>query len=79
VKAICATPPEDPNATVERVDRFADGSVKARGPVRDGELEGYWGWFREDGTTLRSGHFARGEPTGEWTTRDSTGAVHEVT
>lgn len=70
---------DEPDGAGERVDRFADGSVKARGPVRDGELEGYWEWFRKDGTKLRSGYFQHGEPTGEWTTYDAHGEVHKVT
>jgi hypothetical protein len=42
-------------------------------------LDGYWEWFRKDGTTMRSGHFAMGERTGEWTTYDNAGAVDKVT
>ncbi|NAZ82928.1 hypothetical protein GTR02_14000 [Kineococcus sp. R8] len=68
--------PEDAH---ERVERVADGSVRARGPVVDGLLHGYWQWWRKDGTRLRSGHFERGEPVGEWITYDHAGEVHKVT
>jgi hypothetical protein len=27
----------------ERIDRHKDGSIKAKGHMMDGELEGYWG------------------------------------
>jgi hypothetical protein len=37
------------------VERHRDGSVRARGPVVDGEPDGHWEWFRLDGTMLRSG------------------------
>ena len=30
----------------ERIDRHKDGSLKAKGHMKDGELEGYWEWFR---------------------------------
>ena len=63
----------------EHVERHKDGSVRARGPTVDGQPEGYWEWFRRDGTKLRSGFFARGEQTGEWTTYDAAGEVYKVT
>jgi antitoxin component YwqK of YwqJK toxin-antitoxin module len=59
----------------ERIDRHKDGSIKAKGHMKDGELEGYWEWFRLDGSKLRSGHFNRGKQVGEWTTYDATGKV----
>lgn len=42
-------------------------------------MHGYWEWYRIDGTKMRSGHFETGEPVGEWTTYDKTGAVYKVT
>ena len=59
----------------ERIDRHKDGSIKAKGHMMDGELEGYWEWFRLDGSKLRSGHFKSGKQVGEWTTYDATGKV----
>jgi antitoxin component YwqK of YwqJK toxin-antitoxin module len=61
------------------VERHRNGSVRARGPVVDGQPDGYWEWFRLDGTLLRSGHFDKGRQTGEWTTYDTSGAVYKVT
>jgi antitoxin component YwqK of YwqJK toxin-antitoxin module len=63
----------------ERIDRHKDGSIKASGYMKDGELEGYWEWFRKDGSKMRSGYFADGKQVGEWTTCDATGKVVEVT
>ena len=63
----------------ERIDRQKDGSIKAKGHMMDGELEGYWEWFRLDGSKLRSGHFKSGKQVGEWTTYDATGKVVKVT
>ncbi len=56
-----------------------DGSVWAKGTTVNGVLEGYWEWFRKDGTKLRSGHFLHGEQTGEWITYDKKGKVFKVT
>jgi antitoxin component YwqK of YwqJK toxin-antitoxin module len=56
-----------------------DGSVRANGWLRDGQLDGYWEWFRKDGTIMRSGHFDMGAQVGEWTTYNAEGEVHKVT
>ena len=56
-----------------------DGSLRATGTTRDGVLDGYWEWFRKDGTKLRSGHFAMGKQVGEWITYDRAGASYKIT
>jgi antitoxin component YwqK of YwqJK toxin-antitoxin module len=60
-------------------ERHRDGSLRARGPVVDGQPDGHWEWFRLDGTMLRSGSFDRGRQVGEWTTYDRSGAPYKVT
>jgi len=52
----------------ERIERHKDGTIKAKGHIKAGELEGYWEWFRKDGTKMRSGYFENGKQVGEWTT-----------
>lgn len=56
-----------------------DGSLWAKGQTLDGEMSGYWEWFRTGGTRMRSGHFEAGRQVGEWTTYDRRGAVYKVT
>lgn len=56
-----------------------DGSLWARGRMKDGVQVGYWEWFRKDGTRLRSGSFLDGRQVGEWTTYDKQGRVYKVT
>jgi antitoxin component YwqK of YwqJK toxin-antitoxin module len=56
-----------------------DGSVRAKGWLRDGQLDGSWEWFRMAGTIMRSGTFGRGAQVGEWTTYDANGEVYKVT
>ncbi|KFF60353.1 hypothetical protein JF66_05290 [Cryobacterium sp. MLB-32] len=63
----------------ERFERYADGAIKAHGHRVDGELTGYWEWFRQDGSKMRSGHFARGVQVGEWITYDRSGQPHKIT
>ena len=54
-------------------------TVWSKGKVKEGKPDGYWEWYRADGTLKRSGHFEGGVPVGEWTTYDQTGAVYKVT
>ena len=63
----------------EHIEYYKDGSVKGRGLVVDGKMEGFWEWFRKDGTKMRSGHFNAGEQIGEWVTYDQQGQVYKVT
>ncbi len=51
----------------------------SKGKVVDGQPDGYWEWYRPDGTLKRSGHFKLGEAVGEWTTYNDKGEVHKVT
>ena len=53
-------------------------TVWSKGKVIDGKPEGYWEWYRTDGTIKRSGYFDKGEQTGEWTTYDKDGNVYKV-
>ena len=64
---------------IEHVQYHRDGRVWARGQTLDGVPTGYWEWFRVDGIRMRSGYFDNGDPTGEWTTYDKSGALYKVT
>ncbi len=50
----------------------------SKGKIVAGKAEGYWEWYRLDGTLKRSGFFKHGEPVGEWTTYDAEGKVYKV-
>ena len=63
----------------EHIEHHRGGTVCARGQKLDGELHGYWEWYRTDGTKKRSGHFDRGVQVGEWTTYDAGGAPYRTT
>ena len=62
----------------ERIDRHKDGSIRARGHTEGDILTAYWGWFRKDGTKLRSGFFENGKQVGEWTTYDTNGNPYKT-
>jgi len=53
-------------------------SIWSKGKIVDGKSEGYWEWYRLDGTLKRSGTFLNGEPIGKWTTYDAAGKVYKV-
>lgn len=54
-------------------------SVWSLGKIENGSAEGYWEWYRVDGTLKRSGYFHLGVPIGEWITYDHQGNVYKVT
>lgn len=53
-------------------------TIWSKGKMMNGKAEGYWEWYRLDGTIKRSGHFLEGEPIGEWITYDGFGNVYKV-
>lgn len=59
----------------KRFDFFDDGTVKAEGSMKDGQLHGAWRWYRRDGTLMRTGRFTQGRQTGTWETWDSDGRL----
>jgi hypothetical protein len=57
-----------------------DGSIWNKGQTLDGEMHGYWEFYRKGGgPIMRSGSFDRGVKVGEWTTYDADGKVFKVT
>jgi antitoxin component YwqK of YwqJK toxin-antitoxin module len=62
----------------ERIDRHKMGASRPGGHMKDRELEGYWKWFREDGSRMRSGYFENGKQVGGWTTYGAKGKVVKV-
>ena len=43
-------------------------TIWSKGKMLDNMPEGYWEWYRIDGSIKRSGYFAKGEQVGKWTT-----------
>lgn len=58
----------------------ADGkSIWSKGMIKEGHPDGYWEWYRKDGTLKRSGYFENSLEVGIWTTYDTKGQVYKVT
>ena len=78
-----------PNPVKEKKIEIIDGytikyhangnSIWSKGKIKEGQPDGYWEWYRPDGTLKRSGTFTQGEPTGTWTTYDSGGKPYKLT
>lgn len=54
-------------------------TIWSKGKMVNDQPEGYWQWYRPDGTIKRSGYFDVGEPIGEWITYDNKGIKHKTT
>ncbi|MBS4054313.1 MAG: hypothetical protein KGZ64_06040 [Thermaerobacter sp.] len=78
-----------PNGVKEKKIAVVDGytikyhangkTMWSKGKMIDGNPDGYWEWYRLDGTIKRSGYFERGNPVGEWISYDSAGAKYSST
>lgn len=78
-----------PNGVKEKRIEIIDGytikyhansdTMWSKGKLLNNEPDGYWEWYRTDGTIKRSGHFDKGDAVGEWITYDNEGNVYKVT
>lgn len=78
-----------PNGVKEKKLEVVDGytikyhangaTIWSKGKMVNWQSEGYWEWYRPDGTIKRSGYFEKGEPIGEWITYDDKGTKHKAT
>jgi len=56
-----------------------DGTIWAKGHMAGNKPDGYFEWFRKDGTMMRSGYFSKGKQVGRWTTYDKKGGIVKIT
>jgi hypothetical protein len=56
-----------------------DGAVWAKRTTVSGVPQGYWEWFRKDGSKMRGGYFTDGKPSSKWTTYDRKRKGFKVT
>lgn len=80
-----AAPRNNPEKKTEIIEGYtikyhANGKTRwSKGRMAAGKPEGYWEWYRLDGSLKRSGYFEQGVSVGEWTTYDQKGRVYKVT
>ena len=63
----------------ERSPFYENGLPRFKGEYLDGEMHGFWEFFRKDGTLMRSGAFDRGVQVGVWKTLDREGKLVKET
>ena len=63
----------------KHIQYHKNGSIWGKGSIRNGQLHGYWEWFRKDGTKMRSGYFDCGKRVGEWITYSKKGRPYKTT
>ncbi len=71
--------PKNSKLSKKHVVYHKDGSIWAKGKIVGDTYEGYWEWFRKNGTKMRSGYLRKGKQIGRWTTYDKKGKVYKVT
>jgi len=64
---------------MKQVIHHKDGSIWGKGEMVGEVPDGYWEWFRKDGSKMRSGYFKNGKQVGKWTTYDKQGKEYKVT
>jgi hypothetical protein len=62
-----------------RTEYYDDGTVRAAGRMKDGELHGDWRWYRRDGSLCRRGRFRWGVREGTWESWDRDGHLVRTT
>jgi antitoxin component YwqK of YwqJK toxin-antitoxin module len=63
----------------QRSPLYDNGLPRYEGEHLNGEMHGYWEFFRKDGTLMRSGTFNKGIQVGIWTTYDQQGHPYKET
>jgi antitoxin component YwqK of YwqJK toxin-antitoxin module len=58
---------------------YDNGLLRFKGEYLDGEMHGYWEFYRKDGSMMRSGAFERGIQVDVWKTFDREGNLVKET
>lgn len=78
-----------PNGVKEKKLEVIDGytikyhangkTIWSKGKIINDQPDGYWEWYRTDGTIKRSGYFELGVPVGEWITYSNNCEKYKIT
>jgi antitoxin component YwqK of YwqJK toxin-antitoxin module len=58
---------------------YDNGLLRFNGEFLDGEMHGYWEFYRKDGSIMRSGTFDHGAQVDTWKTFDRDGKLVKET
>lgn len=57
------------------IEYHKDGTIRAKGTLKDGKRDGYWKWYRKDGSKMKTGYFKEGKRAKEWMKYDNNGKL----
>jgi antitoxin component YwqK of YwqJK toxin-antitoxin module len=63
----------------ERSPLYDNGLPRFKGDYQNGEMHGFWEFFRKDGSLMRAGSFDNGKQIGVWITYTRDGKPHKET
>ena len=64
---------------IERSPFYDNGLPRFKGEYSDGKMNGFWQFFRKDGSLMRSGSFDHERQIGIWKTFDREGKLVKET
>jgi uncharacterized protein YdhG (YjbR/CyaY superfamily) len=64
-----------PRKSGQFIEYYKNGGVKSKGHYKDSKMDGYWEFYRLDGSIMRTGTLIKGVQHGEWATFDKLGKL----
>ena len=68
-----------PKKSGEFIEYYKNGGIKSKGHYKDSKMDGYWEFYRLDGSLMRTGTLSKGKQYGEWATYDKLGKLIKKT
>jgi len=68
-----------PKKSGEFIEYYKNGGIKSKGHYKDSKMDGYWEFYRLDGSLMRTGTLLKGKQYGEWATYDKLGKLIKKT
>ena len=68
-----------PKKSGEFTEYYKNGGIKSKGHYKDSKMDGYWEFYRLDGSLMRTGTLLKGKQYGEWATYDKLGKLIKKT
>jgi uncharacterized protein YdhG (YjbR/CyaY superfamily) len=68
-----------PKKSGEFIEYYKNGGIKSKGHYKDSKMDGYWEFYRLDGSLMRTGTLLKGKQNGEWATYDKLGKLIKKT
>lgn len=60
---------------IPHIEYFKNRTIRAKGKLLKGKRDGYWKWYRKDGSKMKTGYFKEGKLAKEWMRYDKNGKL----